>query len=313
MQSHDNREPNERFTLIQNLAEKIKTAEDPQKVLSRWVGQAGNHARLILGRVAINQANRTNITTEEPSRTTIAQRLRNAFTMERLRTAFEIIGIVGALVSVYFLYDQNVAIREQVNQQQQLYTDTRRAELLETIYGRRDCEAESIEACPFVSSIRVRAEAALSFVQIEQEQPERADLTRADLSGADLYNADLSGATLRWADLSNADLFRADLSNADLSNADLSRAILWNADLSGAFQTDADLSGADLYNADLSGATLHDADLSGADLYNADLSGAYLYDADLSGANLRWARYNDLTKWPDGFDPIAAGAKLVEE
>jgi hypothetical protein len=53
---------------------------------------------------------------------------------------------------------------------------------------------------------------------------EKADLSRADLSGADLRGvnlsgADLSGANLRWADLSGADLRWADLSGADLSGA----------------------------------------------------------------------------------------------
>jgi hypothetical protein len=70
---------------------------------------------------------------------------------------------------------------------------------------------------------------------------ERANLSRANLSGANLSRANLSGANLSGANLS-----RANLSGANLSRANLS----W-ADLSG-----ADLSGADLSRADLSGANL---------------------------------------------------------
>jgi hypothetical protein len=33
---------------------------------------------------------------------------------------------------------------------------------------------------------------------------------------------------------------------------------------------------------------------------------------DLSRANLTCARYDGLTKWPDGFDPEAAGAELAD-
>jgi uncharacterized protein YjbI with pentapeptide repeats len=40
----------------------------------------------------------------------------------------------------------------------------------------------------------------------------------------------------------------------------------------------------------------------------ADLRGA-----DLRYANLHGATYNADTKWPEGFDPEAAGAVLVED
>ena len=40
----------------------------------------------------------------------------------------------------------------------------------------------------------------------------------------------------------------------------------------------------------------------GANLEEANLSGAYLI-----GANLNWAKVNEDTTWPDGFDPNAAG------
>ncbi len=94
-------------------------------------------------------------------------------------------------------------------------------------------------------------------------------------------------------------------------------AIASGADLNG-----ANLNGANLSGAKLNGANLHDADLSAADLSGANLRGANLSDANLSGANLsgaklRWANlhgatYNADTKWPEGFDPVAAGAVWVE-
>ena len=48
---------------------------------------------------------------------------------------------------------------------------------------------------------------------------ERADLSRADLSGANLSRADLSGANLSRANLSGADLSGANLSGANLYGA----------------------------------------------------------------------------------------------
>jgi uncharacterized protein YjbI with pentapeptide repeats len=51
----------------------------------------------------------------------------------------------------------------------------------------------------------------------------------------------------------------------------------------------------------------------GADLQGVDLSGADLGGANLSRADLRGAKYDADTTWPEGFDPVAAGAELVED
>ena len=45
-----------------------------------------------------------------------------------------------------------------------------------------------------------------------------------------------------------------------------------------------------------------------ANLYKTNLFGADLFGADFSGA-----RYNNSTKWPDGFNPVAAGAVFVKD
>ncbi len=80
-----------------------------------------------------------------------------------------------------------------------------------------------------------------------------------------------------------------------------------------AIASGADLRGANLTGANLTGADLSGAYLSGADLREANLAGADLSEAFLSDAHLRLARYNADTKWPEGFDPEAAGAVLVED
>ena len=48
-------------------------------------------------------------------------------------------------------------------------------------------------------------------------------------------------------------------------------------------------------------------------LAGATLRGASLYEANLSGADLCGACYNANTLWPEGFDPEAAGAVLVDD
>jgi hypothetical protein len=121
---------------------------------------------------------------------------------------------------------------------------------------------------------------------------------------------------LHWADLNEANLSKTDLRETNLVGANLHSAVLTEADLTG-----ADLSRAELCRANLTGANLTGADLTGANLSvsspffakltGADLTGANLTGANLTGANLRSTKYDDTTKWPDGFDPIAAGAKNV--
>ena len=68
-----------------------------------------------------------------------------------------------------------------------------------------------------------------------------------------------------------------------------------------------------LFEANLTGADLSGAYLSGADLRGANLRWADLTGADLTGADLSDAKNNADTTWPEGFDPEAAGAVLVED
>ena len=103
----------------------------------------------------------------------------------------------------------------------------------------------------------------------------------------------LRGAQLRGAYMSGMDLFHANLAGADLRGADLGEANLSNANLRG-----ADLSRANLWGADLSDANLEGADLGGA---------------NLTGADVRRAIYDGFTRWPDDFDPRAAGARNAAE
>ena len=72
--------------------------------------------------------------------------------------------------------------------------------------------------------------------------------------------------------------------------------------------------GANLQDIDLVKADLVKANFAEANLSGADLSEAYLSGANLQGANLKGAGYNADTKWPDeGFNPVAAGAVLVDD
>jgi hypothetical protein len=74
----------------------------------------------------------------------------------------------------------------------------------------------------------------------------------------------------------------------------------------------ARLAGADLRGADLRGTSLQHAELVGAHLEQSLLCGTQFQGADLRGAHLAGARASADTRWPDGFDWRAAGARLVD-
>jgi uncharacterized protein YjbI with pentapeptide repeats len=57
---------------------------------------------------------------------------------------------------------------------------------------------------------------------------------------------------------------------------------------------------------------LMDANLRCANLRGANLMDANLRCANLMGANLRCAKYNEETKFPDGFAPVASGMVLID-
>lgn len=164
----------------------------------------------------------------------------------------------------------------------------------------------------------------------------KANLVGVDLRRARLFGANFDGAALRDARLEGIRAEQASFRHADLDGANLDRAILEKANLGGACARGAsfvgisargarfdrcDLSFARLDYADLEEAGLEEANLQGAvfgaawfggaNLSGADVRGADLRDANIEGAILRRVRYDEATRWPEGFDVAAAGAEFV--
>jgi hypothetical protein len=154
-------------------------------------------------------------------------------------------------------------------------------------------------------------------------RPGGVRLNEVDLRKAQLPGAYLPGASITWSDLrqlrlSEARLEGARLVGSSLDYANLEAARLTGADLRGARMEGVQLRQANLQRADLgveltSGRRVYlgAADLTGADLRGADLRGAELRAAVLRGVALDGATADASTTWPRGFDPTAAGVKLV--
>ena len=126
----------------------------------------------------------------------------------------------------------------------------------------------------------------------------------ADLREADLRRSILSGADLSGANLSGARLSDANLTNANLRGANLGFDLPWfsSASLSGAILSETNLEG---------------ANLSEANLRRREYAEITMFDANLTGANLTKAVYTgkadgrEGTRFPNGFDPQAAGMFLL--
>jgi uncharacterized protein YjbI with pentapeptide repeats len=105
------------------------------------------------------------------------------------------------------------------------------------------------------------------------------DGERADLSETDLKEVDLQGVILRKANFSSANLEKANFKGADLRGA-----IFRDANLKSVYFGGANLEGATLNSANLYFASFRDANLSDVHFFSADLSNANLVNTDLSRA-----------------------------
>ena len=135
----------------------------------------------------------------------------------------------------------------------------------------------------------------------------------------------VSAAALRAGLITEKKLPGLDMKQQDLSGAGLDYRELRGSDFSGANLTDASLQGSDMRASSLSNARLvrtsfYLADLRGVDFSGAEIRSANFQKARLEGANLRGsiiahstllATYDDSTSWPEGFDPVSAGAVHV--
>ena len=147
-------------------------------------------------------------------------------------------------------------------------------------------------------------------------------LVEANFSDAKLFLAKFNQANLTRANFQEADLTSASFNYAQCTGADFRDAIFKYASMQNGDFTGANFQQADLANISFQGSTLRGTNLRGArgigdvlkaDLREADLRGAVftctLYY--MEGCRLRGAKYDQNTRWPQGFDVQASGAVLT--
>ena len=122
---------------------------------------------------------------------------------------------------------------------------------------------------------------------------DHACLNHVNLAGAYMQRASLRWARIQWANLDKAQMQRATLVWAQMQGANLNEAQMQEAYLMRAQMQEAYLMGAQMQRAVLRGAQLQGAALGGAQLQGADLSEAQLQGAALGGAQLQGANLSE--------------------
>ena len=133
-----------------------------------------------------------------------------------------------------------------------------------------------------------------------------ANLTDAKFENCSLKNCNFQGAVLNGTNLSYADMTGSDFRTAS-GRAFFHSTILNKVDLSGFDLQGSNTSEMKFREAKVRG-TKGFNQIYGSDFYMADFSGADLSTAMLlDRTNFRKAKYDQVTRWPNDFDPKALG------
>lgn len=150
----------------------------------------------------------------------------------------------------------------------------------------------------------------LTSAERKEAKLAKGSFAGADLSGANFRSLEVSkfkapGAKFVGASFTGASFLQSDFSGADLTDVPMVGFNGRDSNFSAAMLPRAELRDARLLRANFAGADLTGANLTGADLTAADFTGATLTDANLAGA-----KFDHLTKWPEGF--VVPGEALWE-
>ena len=174
-----------------------------------------------------------------------------------------------------------------------------------------EAELHSAKSPAEVANAERNLEEAVRRQKSLLEAPATPPITPASLRAGLVEKKDLNGLSMPAADLSNAQLTYRQMRGADLTGANLANANLQGCDLRAANLTGATLTRVTFYDADLRGADLSEAEVSGTSFRSARLEGADMQCKMLQGIRIP-ATYDKSTRWPDGFDPVQAGAVMIE-
>lgn len=122
-----------------------------------------------------------------------------------------------------------------------------------------------------------------------------------------LNSCKFSNSNLELFQFQNSTLFNLDFSNAIINFSDFS-----NSKIIGTKFVNSKLAGAIFSNSEIKSSNFSNSLLLQSEFKNCKFNGVNFTNACLDQTNFQNVRYTNNTIWPEGFDPIAAGAIIVD-
>lgn len=122
----------------------------------------------------------------------------------------------------------------------------------------------------------------------------------------------LQGIDASYSYYVDGDLSRFRFQYSNFDNSDFSHATLIGLDIQGGSYQKANFEYANLTNAHFTAVSFSEASFAHANLSNVKLREVDFSTANLEDAQLTGLCFDVKSKWPEGFDPLAAGAKLCD-
>lgn len=97
--------------------------------------------------------------------------------------------------------------------------------------------------------------------------------------------------------INHSGIQKSDFNKVNFSNSKLSGQAIWDTRF---------------INSDFTNTNFSNTQFRNTEIVNSKLSGADFSSADLSGVTLNLSTFDCATKWPEGFDPVKAGAQNTE-
>lgn len=211
---------------------------------------------------------------------------------------FGLIAALPGIISLILLWQQNEAVeRETLNTIADI-ENRARLDLLLTIYTSEEKDPDGAMITPSYPA-SLRSEAALELIKMDSQSYRNAE---KELGEPFLWRVDLSQAPLARVNFSSPDPDETQaIQKTSFISSNFYRASFHHCQL-----VDVWFDSATLIQTNFRKATLTRVTFPGAMLFSVDFTGATFEECDFKGA-----KYNTLTRWPKGFDPVSAGAILI--
>ncbi|MFK7912158.1 MAG: pentapeptide repeat-containing protein [Akkermansiaceae bacterium] len=216
---------------------------------------------------------------------------------KRWAVIFGIIAAIPGIISMTLLWQQNKVVKRETYSRIADIENRERLDLLLTIYTSEDKDPNSALLTPSYPAL-LRSEAALKLIKMDSKT-HLEHHTKLDPNTPDYWRVNLSNAPLARVNLSPLDPRETRV----IERVDFGMSNLFSASLSHCQISDCWFDGAALGKTEFA-----DSKLIRCSFKKTAIMGVDFTDTVFIDCNFQEAMYDKNTRWPEGFDPVAAGA-----